>query len=379
MDRDILVHKPTWSVVMLGMNDVSRGLYQKSRQDEPGIEDKKKKALDVYRGNLETIIQTLLKAGSKVILEKPTVYEQYASFATENYYGVNDALLLCAGYIQQFADKYKLMTVDYGTLMGRINHDLQLKDSAASIINTDRIHPGAVGHFVMAYAFLKATGAARSVSKIVIGKDEKSTLRLSENCRISGLKIKSSSISFKCTEASLPFPVASDAEKALALVPFTDEFNVELLRVDSIKTGWYTLMIDTVNAGHYSGKELMAGINLALLHNTPQYQQAAKIMELLKTYRTSELLTRNIKGVEIYHFPDSIKNEPLEKQLNYVSNEVKNFVNPVGNYNYGQLKNYLINKPAQAHILEDLNKIFETVYQANKPTQHLYRLIRQEQ
>ncbi len=37
MDSDILIHKPTWSVLMVGMNDINSGLYAKSRQNEPGI------------------------------------------------------------------------------------------------------------------------------------------------------------------------------------------------------------------------------------------------------------------------------------------------------------------------------------------------------
>ena len=32
--RDILVHNPTWSILMIGMNDVGRGYYAKSRQNE---------------------------------------------------------------------------------------------------------------------------------------------------------------------------------------------------------------------------------------------------------------------------------------------------------------------------------------------------------
>jgi lysophospholipase L1-like esterase len=47
LDSDILVHKPTVAVVMLGMNDVNRDLYAIERKDEVGIAEKKRSCLSI--------------------------------------------------------------------------------------------------------------------------------------------------------------------------------------------------------------------------------------------------------------------------------------------------------------------------------------------
>ena len=374
LDRDILVHKPTWSILMLGMNDVGRGLYR-SREIVPAIEEKKKKALDTYRENLEIIIRKLLANNSKIILEKPTIYDQTVSLSSPNDFA-NDGLKVCAGIIQELAVKYKLMTVDYFTIMGRINHELQLKDSAASILNKDRIHPNMTGHFVMAYEFLKTTGAKKYVSKIVMDAGQKKNNAICDNCTISDLTINRDSVTFKCRENSLPFPLTAGTEKALELVPFTDDFNWELLQINGLKRGEYDFYVDDIFTGKYTSNELDKGINMAVLNSTPQYKQAARVMELCAAYRNKELLLRTIKGFEHYQFPDSMKDESAAKQLAYADKKVKAFTDTAANNIYVQYKNYLINKPLEEGTLKLVSEIFESIYDANKPKEHVFKIIR---
>ncbi len=58
------------------MNDVNRGLYSRSKNSEPGIEKTRQENLDLYHERMEKIIKILLKNNSKVILQKPTIYDQ---------------------------------------------------------------------------------------------------------------------------------------------------------------------------------------------------------------------------------------------------------------------------------------------------------------
>jgi endoglucanase len=186
MDNDILVHHPTYAVIMIGMNDVIRPYYTRGADTIPNILLKRSQAVDTYRQNLESIIRILTTRKIKVILRQPSIYDQTAKTPAGNSYGVNDALKICAAYMADFAEKYHLQIVDYWTILRDVNEILQKKDSTATIIGPDRIHPGVAGHMVMAYQFLTSTGAPKDVSRIIVYKDNAKTQNNSKNCEITG-------------------------------------------------------------------------------------------------------------------------------------------------------------------------------------------------
>ena len=64
------------------------------------------------------------------------------------------------------------------------------------------------------------------------------------------------------------------------LIPFMKEFNQERLQVTNLEKGHYRLTIDGLFIDNVSSGQLEDGINLADYPNTPQYQQAMKIMYL---------------------------------------------------------------------------------------------------
>lgn len=157
MQPDIMAHTPDYAVIMIGMNDVNRALYAARFNGIDSIQQKKLTALATYKENLSKIVQYLVENKVKVILQKPSIYDQTAKLPQENMNGVNDALKTCAGYMQELADKYKLPTVDYWSIMTDINKKMQAKDSSFTIIGKDRVHPASPGHFTMAYQFLHTT------------------------------------------------------------------------------------------------------------------------------------------------------------------------------------------------------------------------------
>lgn len=376
MKSDILVHNPTWSVLMIGMNDVNRDLYAKSKQSDYGIERKKEEALELYRKNLEIIVQELIKDGRKLILQLPSIYDQTSNLPVENLFGVNDALKKCADYTKVLGNKYNLPVVDYWSILSEVNQTIHKKDSTATIIGNDRVHPGAPGHLVMAYEFLKSTGGSEYVSKIVIEKDTKKSNNKSINCIVKKLVFGKGQIEFEVKEGSLPFPVVNDAKPALSLVPFTDRFNKEVLQIAKISSGKYRLFIDGLPIGTYTSQELRKGINLAIAENTPQYLQSLKIMELFAEYRNTQAIYRNIVTVEIFNLPDSLKNASLENKEAYLNQDLEKKRIAANNYEYykWRFKSYITNKSAQAEIEKKIPELIETVYQSNKPVSHAFML-----
>ncbi len=104
MQPDIMVHKPDYAVIMIGMNDVNRPLYAARFNGIDSIQQKKEIALKTYKDNLSQIVQYFVDNKVKVILQKPSIYDQTAKLPQENMNGVNDALKTCAGFMQELAD-----------------------------------------------------------------------------------------------------------------------------------------------------------------------------------------------------------------------------------------------------------------------------------
>lgn len=376
MKSDILVNNPTWSVLMIGMNDVNRDLYAKSRLKDDGIERKKEEALVLYRKNLEIIVQELIKDGRKLILQMPSIYDQTSHLPVENLFGVNDALKKCADYTRVLANKYNLPVVDYWSILSEVNQTIHKKDSSATIIGNDRVHPGAPGHLVMAYEFLKSTGGSEYVSKIVIEKDKKKSNSKNINCIVENIVYRKGQIEFEVKEGSLPFPIVNEAKSALSLIPFTDRFNKEVLQIAKISSGKYHLFIDGLPIGIYTSQELRKGINLALAENTPQYLQSLKIMELFAEYRNTQAIYRNIVTVEIFNLPDSLKNASLGNKEAYLNKNLEQKYKTTTNYEYykWRFKSYITNKSAQTEIEKKIPELIETAYKSNKPVSHTFRL-----
>lgn len=376
MEKDILIHRPTWSVLMIGMNDVNRNLYSNARKNEPGISDKQKQALERYYANVDSIIIRLLKSGSKVILQTPTIYDQTAVLPIENYPGVNDALKKCAEYLKSRAVLYKIPVVDYWTMLDNINKKLQAVNPGSTIISGDRVHPGAQGHFQMAYEFLSAQRVKKIVSYLSVKKQR---ILRSSHIEIRDLSFNSNSISFNCTEESLAYPYFEEEPYADSLCRFTEELNRKIIQLKSIRKGNYALRIDSVLVGSYKSSDLKKGINLA--HNilTPQYLQSLKVLKLyLKQWDLRNKL-RLLKYVEYQHFKDAKNFNDTAEIRKYFSADLearKDQPQEYLNFYRQSYENYLQVKPREEAIQKELDSLAAETRKASLPVSYSYQFSR---
>ena len=264
--------------------------------------------------------------------------------------------------------------MDFQTILLRINKEEQLKDPAFTIIGKDRVHPASVGHFIMAYQFLRDTKAPQYVSALVIGKSRKESQKNSFNAEIKSQSGNNNGITFECLEKSLPFPIKASAKDALKWVPFNEELNTELLQVKNLPAGNYQLLIDEMLIATFTDKDLSTGINLALYKNTPQYQQAITVMNACVKYRDTESVIRNLRFVE-YSQLTGLKDQPVEQ---YLAGRLETLKNS-GHYEYyqKQFKNYIEKKSSEAETLKQLAVLADTIYQVNKPGVHVFKIIKQ--
>lgn len=208
-------------------------------------------------------------------------------------------MLKIAADQQSTASKNNWDFVDLNRPMTAINLQQQQSDSTFTMEGSDRIHPTNDGQMVMAYLFLKAQGlAAEKVANMVINVNNKK-IALAENCIITSPVININHIKFNYLANSLPYPMdtiasgfgrpAKPQSTVLKLVPFTDEFNQELLQVIGLKEGVkYSLKIDGEPIGTWNAADYTEGINMALITGTPQYQQSLAIMHLNEERWTTE-------------------------------------------------------------------------------------------
>jgi lysophospholipase L1-like esterase len=370
LDSDVLVHKPTIAVLMVGMNDMFRG-YKEGTVSENTYE--------LYHKNTAQIADKLTGYGCRLILELPSIYDQTSETGPKPSVGVNDALGKCAEYLKSIAPKYNAVVVDYWTIMKDINEREQKKDPKFTIVGTDRVHPGAVGHFVMAYQFLKTTGAPKFVSKVFI---DVKTKKVSEsvNCEVKLESVKKKWLQFECLENSLPCPVKKEAVPALDLVPFIEDLNQEILQFNHLGEGSYDLLIDDTHVGTYTSSALGQGINLSTIALTPQYKQALEVMKACDDYRKVYLDLRAIAFVEYKRLPG------YKGDLNdftaikaYFDQEVEKIKDKAQrDYIKGQCDRYLVLKPKQQQLKVQLNQARDQVYAVNKPVKHVFKLMLNE-
>lgn len=372
MEDDILIHNPTHAVVMIGMNDVRRSLYTDKISNSKDTLLLREKAINTYKINLEKIIKTLISKNIKVILQKPTIYDQTSILKTPNNLGVNDALKVCGNFVDSMSVKYKLQLVDYWTVLQKINTELQKTDSTATITGADRVHPGYSGHFVMAYTFLKSQNLPSIVSKINI--DSKAhKITKSENCTIDKLSINNEEIRFAVKENALPFPTTSNQVQGLQLVPFTNELNKELLQLSELKSGYYNLLIDDILIGKFSNDQLADGVNLALFSNTPQYQQALKVRAKLTELWKLESLLRSIKFIE---YCNDLKSCPEKVNPEGIVNFLKPILDKKNSVFYTmQLNNYAENKAKESDLVSKSDELRKKTYEMAQPIEHTFSIV----
>jgi lysophospholipase L1-like esterase len=378
-DDDVFAKNPTVLTLTWGMND--SGYFDWFRADGQQIMDKKIEGSYKYYGLLEDKLRKRPDIKKIIILGSP--YDETTKSNPKNLYPKKSVAF---GKIIDFqaaaANKNGWDIVDFFHPMLAIEQREQAKDSLFSLTPNDRIHPDNDGHLVMAYLFLKTQGLEnKPVADISIDATNKKLLK-SSNCRINGLSVAADSVVFNYLASSLPYPVDTvprgwgnrkKQADALKLVPFTNDFNREMLTVKSLKSGNYNLLIDGELMGTWTGQQFADGINMAEITATPQYQQAIQIRELNEERWDIERRLRMYIWMEY----DFLKGKNmLYKDNNAAMDSVKKyalkdiFVN--GNKdNYSRARYKSVRDAWQ----KEMNVLTDEIYEINKPKTHHITLV----
>jgi lysophospholipase L1-like esterase len=375
-DWDIKPHHANVATIMLGMNDVSRGLYGEANPSEATLK-RQAAALAAYRANMTELAGKLKTDGARLIFITPTPFDETADLAPARQTGVNGALGECAVFLRELAATTGASIVDLHGSMTALNLRLQKDDPKATIIGPDRIHPEVPGQFLMAYYFLKAQGAPQLVSNVDIDAAAV-RVRKSENAEVTNLAANDGVISFTSFEKSLPYPIGDDYRPVLDWVPFEQDFNQEILRVTGLKPGFRTLVIDGQPVGEFDAAEFTKGINLATLNGTPQARQSATVLSLVREWqKTIAYWSRGIAQVEHWQLkdvPHPVSLETVRPQLEARLEELKGAETHMDKYNRSIIGTYLKVKPREAQTQLDIPAKAEAIRKAAQPVPHRYEI-----
>lgn len=379
LDYDILAKKPSVLVLTFGMNDT--GYYEFNNSDAAKTAAER---IAASRSSYRQIEQRLLKlpAIQKVMMSS-SPYDETAKIPGNYFPGKQTAMLEIIKFQELAAQKNNWPFTDLFRPMKALNEQLQQKDSTFTMIGPDRIHPGNAGHLVMASLFLKSQGlSGKPVAEVSINAGD-GKLQQAVNCNISQLTASNSKVSFGYLAASLPFPIDTVARvwgntqkqsDALNWIPFTEDFNREMLQVDGLSSGEYTLLIDGHTMGKWPASAFAEGINLATLPETPQYKQAFSIMQLNLRRAEIEARLRRYYWIQGNFFDK--KNLLLHDDAAALDS-VRTAAKKDGMLRYHE-ENYetAMYKELRTAWLQEIDTIIKLIYTINKPALHKIEIVK---
>ncbi len=313
-EDDVAALEPDFVTLLFGMND---GQYEAFNEE----------TFAIYRSGMTQLIDRVEKIEAQAIALSPTMFDHHQrelrqSDSTYRFRGKDhdpyyNALLAYYGaWLRETAAKRSLPFINLWGPINDITFEARRSDPDFSIVE-DAIHPGAAGHFIMAFSILSASQQERvNVSSITITKSGPKWVA-AKNEKISDLKISrdGSQMSFTFLARSLPWVVPAEmSESPLKWGPSAPpslgydlthaghKLGAERLRIAGLPPGKYELQIDDQVIGIFTHLALGAKVELQNYPQTPQSRQSLAVALLNrerndKAVRPMRDLWSKVKGL----------------------------------------------------------------------------------
>ncbi len=294
LERDVLPLKPTAVTIKFGMNDHS---YQPFRPDIFGA----------YIRSQTELAKVLKENGARIAFLTPQPIEDKRPDPDQDV--KNQSLRKFSDGLKEVAAKSDSVFADqFDPYMAMLLRERK-ENPPGMIGGGDAVHPGPIGHTVMAWAVLKELGATPLVSRAEIdAATGKATA--AELCTVKDIKGGKDSLSFVRTDSALPMPIDSRAEPALKLAPILEDLNRYELKVSGLAPGNYKVTIDGEAAATTTSQELEKGWNLATTAG-PITKQAGEVLALV--FEKNNAFFNRWRNVQLYGFPSWAKTPETDK------------------------------------------------------------------
>lgn len=292
LTRDVLPLKPTFVTIKFGMNDHS---YQAFRED----------IFRAYVRSQTQLAKVLGANGARVAFLTPQPIEDKRPDPDQDIR--NQSLRRFSDGLKEVASTAGAAYVDQFDPFMRILLRERAGNPPALVGGGDAVHPGPVGHTLMAWAVLKGLGAAAEVSRVEISVATKSVVK--SGCQVEALKISGGTVSFDRLDRALPMPVDERAEAALKLAPILEDLNRFELQVGGLDGGAYEVTVDGEPAGNVSAADLAKGWNLAAAPG-PITRQAREVLKLI--FEKNNTFFRRWREVQLFNAPGWAQGPEME-------------------------------------------------------------------
>lgn len=293
LERDVLPLKPTLVTVKFGMNDHS---YQAFRED----------IFKAYVRSQAEIAEVLKANGARVAFLTPQPIEDKRPDPDKDIR--NESLRKFSNGLKDVASKEGDAFVDqFGPYMVMLLRE-RPNNPNGFVGGGDAVHPGPIGHTVMAWAILKGLGASALVSRADLDFTANKVTG-TEGCRLEALKVSNGTISFDRSDDALPMPIDEKAVPAIKLAPILDELDQYELRITGLPAGTYELSIDGQPVGKNTNADLAKGWNIANQAG-PITEQSRRVLSLV--FQKNNLYFNRWRNVQLYQLPEWARSQEAE-------------------------------------------------------------------
>ena len=264
LGRDVLALKPTVVTIDFGMNDIGVS---------PTAD-----AYNAYVRCLTRMVTVLQENGARTALLTPQPVENKRPDPERD--EKNLALRQFSDGLKEVAAKTGVPYVDQFTPYLEILRRERVGNPDTFIGGgRDSVHPGAVGHTLMAWAILKGLGATPLVSRAQLDYKSKAVVA-ADSCKITNITFAEGGVAFDRLDAALPMPIHPNGGPALKLAPVLEELNQYNFEITGLAPGFYQLAIDGETAVKLSAEEWAKGVNLATTAGPITQQGLALLKEI---------------------------------------------------------------------------------------------------
>ena len=293
LERDVLPLKPTLVTVKFGMNDHS---YQAFRED----------IFRAYVRSQTEIAEELKANGARVVFLTPQPIEDKRPDPDKDVR--NESLRKFCDGLKEVAAKEGATFVDqFDPYMAMLLRE-RANNPSGFVGGGDAVHPGPIGHTVMAWAILKGLGAPALVSRVELDFGAQK-ITAAQGCRVEALKVSNGAISFDREDDALPMPIDEKAGPALKLALILEDLDQYELRITGLPAGTYELSIDSEPVAKATSEELGKGWNLANQAG-PITKQEQRVLSLV--FQKNNLYFNRWRNVQLYTFPEWARSPEAE-------------------------------------------------------------------
>ena len=350
--------------VMIGMNDVGYGSFDKGQpfDDYAAAYPNKLKTIETCTSNIEKIVQECQKRGKAITLITPELYDESDRFTNRLYdgiprYGTNWALGEVSKKVREFGVKYNVPVLDLYKATNEYSDRIREQYPAATTVVTgnDGIHHTENGGYLFGYLLTRAQETNPVIATVEI--DASNQGLKADNATVTNVSASDSGVSYTYKPNSLPMAV-NDIYNYIKNygIDITNHMNREIIKVDGLENGTYTLTMNGTEVGKYTAEEFAAGVNIAELANNPNQVVSKELFNASLEKYTYESGLRSIYMVE-----HSIRSHTKYK--------------PEGEYDYDNMTTD--EWIALAKAIKEGQKADPNVSQANKDDKHspIYGLV----